>query len=363
MREGETADGALDRMIAEAQRERGEGRAQSVPRVAAGGLRRLELPASEPSGGDGVRGRDVVPRPTGLPQALETGAQQMVGAQQATGPLPGGGQGRAAPVVAGQFLWGAAQGVAGAVGTQLQALGDALRPGAQGHPGVFQSGLLLQGLPAGRPQGSDQGVGNRNGGQSRGGHSGSLLGPLAEPLPPVVEFNLPQDQLQSGCYTNSCHTTRARNGKPRNGDPGQSTRTRSGNPDDGDTEPRDPMAVPMVSPVPMQMVSPVPMQAWATGMSPAPAGCEPAGGNQVMMDPAARAVEIRQRVMQEAEEAFAREVGFRGQRKRLNHTSQLPVELELVPGLDRPWVFLSLWEGAVTAHLAEWEACRPRHLG
>ena len=69
MREGETADGALDRMIAEAQRERGEGRAQSVPRVAAGGLRSLELPAAEPSGGDGVRGRDVVPRPMGLPQA------------------------------------------------------------------------------------------------------------------------------------------------------------------------------------------------------------------------------------------------------------------------------------------------------
>ena len=110
MREGETADGALDRMIAEAQRERGEGRAQSVPRVAAGGLRRLELPAAEPSGGDEVRGRDVVPRPMGLPQALEPGAQQMVGAQQATGPLPGSGQGRAAPVVAGQFLWGAAQG-------------------------------------------------------------------------------------------------------------------------------------------------------------------------------------------------------------------------------------------------------------
>jgi hypothetical protein len=74
-------------------------------------------------------------------------------------------------------------------------------------------------------------------------------------------------------------------------------------------EPRHPMAVPMVSPVPMQMVSPVPMQALATGMSPAPAGCEPTGGNQVMMDPAARAVEeIRQRVMREAEEAFAREV-------------------------------------------------------
>ena len=74
-------------------------------------------------------------------------------------------------------------------------------------------------------------------------------------------------------------------------------------------EPRHPMAVPMVSPVPMQMVSPVPMQALATGMSPAPAGCEPTGGNQVVVDPAARAVEeIRQRVMREAEEAFAREV-------------------------------------------------------
>ena len=76
-------------------------------------------------------------------------------------------------------------------------------------------------------------------------------------------------------------------------------------------EPRDPMAVPMVSPVPMQMVSPVPMQALATGMSPAPAGCEPTGGNQVMMYPAARAMEeIRQRVMREAEEAFAIPVSF-----------------------------------------------------
>ena len=30
MREGETADGALDRMIAEAQRERGEGRERPI---------------------------------------------------------------------------------------------------------------------------------------------------------------------------------------------------------------------------------------------------------------------------------------------------------------------------------------------
>ena len=69
VREGETADGALDRMIAEAQRERG-GRAHSVPRAAEGGLRRLELQAAEPQGGEGARGRDAVPRPAGLPQAL-----------------------------------------------------------------------------------------------------------------------------------------------------------------------------------------------------------------------------------------------------------------------------------------------------
>ena len=74
-------------------------------------------------------------------------------------------------------------------------------------------------------------------------------------------------------------------------------------------------------------------------MSPAPAGCEPTGENQVMMDPAARAVEkIRQRVMREAEEAASG-----ANRRGLSHTSQLPVELELVPGLDRLWVFLSLW--------------------
>ena len=207
MRDGETADGALDRMIAEAQRERGERRSQSVPRAVDGGIRRLELPA-EPHRGDGARGREgEVARPAGLPQALGP-ERQMVVAQQMTGPVPGGGQDRAAPVVAGQFLWGAAQGVAGAVGTQLQALGDALRPGAQGHSGVPQggpSGLLpLKGLPAEHRQGNDQGVGERNGGQARGGHSGGgLLGPLAEPIPPLVAFQLPQDQLQMGSAAGS----------------------------------------------------------------------------------------------------------------------------------------------------------------
>ena len=156
---------------------------------------------AEPSGGDGVRGRDVVPRPMGLPQALEPGAQQMVGAQQATGPLPGGGQGRAAPVVAGRL--------ASSYGELLKAW--LVRLALSCGPWVMHfvlelkvilvyvgpSGLLpLQGLPAGRLQGSDQGVGDRNGGQPRGGNSGSLLGPLAKPLPPLVEFNLPQDQPQ-----------------------------------------------------------------------------------------------------------------------------------------------------------------------
>ena len=82
-------------------------------------------------------------------------------------------------------------------------------------------------------------------------------------------------------------------------------------------EPRDPMAVPMVSPVPMQMVSPVPM-AQASRMSPPPAGYDPTGGNQrMLMDPAAHAVEeIRLRVTREAEEAFAREV------RRLQQTAE-----------------------------------------
>ena len=80
----------------------------SEPRRIDGGIRRLELTAGQ-SGGD--QGQDEVARPTGLPQAFAPGAQQqMVVAQQTTGPLPGGGQGRAAAMVAGQFLWGAAQG-------------------------------------------------------------------------------------------------------------------------------------------------------------------------------------------------------------------------------------------------------------
>ena len=326
---GETADEALDRRIAEVQREREGRRALSAPRRIEGGVRRLELQAAG-SGGDGAQGE--VARPAGLPQALgpET---QMVVAQQTTGPVPGGGQGRAAPVVAGQFLWGAAQGVAGAVGTQLQALGDALRPGAQGRPGVPQggpSGLLPL-------QGNDQGVGERNGGQARGG----LLGPLAEPMPPLVAFQLPQDQLQMGSAVDSHQPVlQPQGGQPaalqdqggmvvpatNQGGMGSEGMVTQAVPQPGTgnpmmvtpvREPRDPMAVPMVSPVPMQMVSPVPM-AQANRMSPPPAGYDPTGGNQrMLMDPAAHAVEeIRLRVMREAEEAFAREV------RRLQQTAE-----------------------------------------
>ncbi|CAL1144277.1 unnamed protein product [Cladocopium goreaui] len=51
------------------------------------------------------------------------------------------------------------------------------------------------------------------------------------------------------------------------------------------------------------------MQALAGGGNPAPVGTDPSGGTQMMMDPAAMAVEeIRKRVMREAEEAFAKEV-------------------------------------------------------
>ena len=132
---------SLDRRIAEAQLEREGHRALSEPRRIDGGVRRLELTAGQ-SGGD--QGQDEVARPAGLPQACAPGAQQqMVVAQQTTGPLPGGGQGRCT-----YGGWPVPMG-----------------PGAQGHPGVPQgdpSGLLpLQGLPAGHPQGSYQGVGEQ----------------------------------------------------------------------------------------------------------------------------------------------------------------------------------------------------------
>ena len=111
-------------------------------------------------------------------------------------------------------------------------------------------------------------------------------------------WNLPQFHTslchslrETGCYTRprwderSCHTTRGRNGnqvmvvQANQPGPGMGNRMMV----TPVRELRDPLAVPMVSPVPMQ--------ALATGMSSAPAGCDPTGGNQVMMDPAARAVE------------------------------------------------------------------------
>ena len=82
-----------------------------------------------------------------------------------------------------------------------QALGDALCPGAQGHPGVpsgrsfwstsLYKVLLLDILKAAIRESVSKMVADLG-----GWHSGSLLGPLAEPLPPLVAFHLLQDQLQ-----------------------------------------------------------------------------------------------------------------------------------------------------------------------
>ena len=67
---GESADEALEGMIAEAQEEREGRRALSAPRRMEGGVRRLELQAV--TEGDGrAQGREgEVARPAGLPQAL-----------------------------------------------------------------------------------------------------------------------------------------------------------------------------------------------------------------------------------------------------------------------------------------------------
>ena len=127
-----------------------------------------------------------------------------------------------------------------------------------------------------------------------------MLGPLAEPLPPLVAFQLPQQQQMGSAASLHPPVFHPSGGQHAQGQGVMVTPVR---------EPRDLQAVPMVSPVPMQMVSPVPMQALAEGVNSAPVGTDPSGGNQMMMDPTARAVEeIRKRVMREAEQAFAKEV-------------------------------------------------------
>ena len=83
-------------------------------------------------------------------------------------------------------------------GNQLQALGT-LFPGAQVRSCVPQGGppgvLPLQGLHAELHQRSGQGINDQGGGCPSGGHvGGAMLGPLAEPLPPLVAFQLPQQQ-------------------------------------------------------------------------------------------------------------------------------------------------------------------------
>ena len=294
---GESADEALDRMIAQTQEEGERRRALSAPRRMEGGVRRLELQAG--TEGDGrVQGREgEVARPAGLPQALGPEAPP-VAAQQG---LPGGGR---STMVVGPLLRGVAQDVAGAVGNQLQALGT-LFPGAQVRSCVPQGGppgvLPLQGLHAELPQRSGQGINDQGGGCPGGGHmGGAMLGPLAEPLPPLVAFQLPQQQQMGSAASPHPPVFHPSGSQPAQGLGVMVTPVR---------EPRDLQSVPMVSPVPMQMVSPVPMQAVAGGGNPAPVGTDPSGGTQMMMDPAAMAVEeIRKRVMREAEEVFAKEV-------------------------------------------------------
>ena len=188
---GESADEALDRMIAQTQEEGERRRALSAPRRMEGGVRRLEIQAG--AEGDGrAQGREgEVARPAGLPQALGPEAPPVAAQQE----LPGGGR---STMVVGPLLRGVAQDVAGAVGNQLQALGT-LFPGAQVRSCVPQGGppgvLPLQGLHAELHQRSGQGINDQGGGCPSGGHvGGAMLGPLAEPLPPLVAFQLPQQQ-------------------------------------------------------------------------------------------------------------------------------------------------------------------------
>ena len=104
---GETADETLDRRIAEVQAERQ--RARSVPlRTGDGpGVRRLELVApgprekAEPCG----RGIPQALGPQAVAQPAEVGQQQL---------MRQGGDGMPRPLMAGHFLWGTFQDVAGA---------------------------------------------------------------------------------------------------------------------------------------------------------------------------------------------------------------------------------------------------------
>ena len=126
---GETADETLDRRIAEVQVERQ--RARSVPlRTEDGpGVRRLELVALGPREEAQPCGRGVpqVLGPQAVAQPTEVEQQQL---------MRQGGDGMLRPLVAGQFLWGTFQDAAGAVGTQLRALGRS--PGDRERPQVPQ---------------------------------------------------------------------------------------------------------------------------------------------------------------------------------------------------------------------------------
>ena len=131
---GETADETLDRRIAEVQVERQ--RARSVPlRTEDGpGVRRLELVAPGPREEAQPCGRGTEPQvlgPQAVAQPTEVGQQQL---------MRQGGDGMLRPLVAGQFLWGTFQDAAGAVGTQLRALGRS--------PGDRERPQLPQGDPA-----------------------------------------------------------------------------------------------------------------------------------------------------------------------------------------------------------------------
>ena len=177
----ETADETLDRKIAEVQRDReieeqersrrisASTRARSVPRQLEAGIRRLELgPPAEPGRRDEHEARDQgtqAGRPVlqggGGQMGQQSDVRQQVMMRDATAMRP---------VAAGQFLWGAVQGAAGAVGaagTQLQALGGATLQLETETTINYLKGILMyytvQRLPAEPCRGKDPGGAERDG--------------------------------------------------------------------------------------------------------------------------------------------------------------------------------------------------------
>ena len=154
------------------------------------GVRRLELVAPGPREEAQPCGRGVpqVLGPQAVAQPTEVGQQQL---------MRQGGDGMSRPLVAGQFLWGTFQDAAGAVGTQLRALGRS--PGDRERPQVPQGDPSA--LRAEPRRGNDHEGAVRDGGRPNGGHTGGMLGPLSEPLQQSVTLmprSLEQTDQQMG---------------------------------------------------------------------------------------------------------------------------------------------------------------------